>query len=85
MISHNITFTIAATQHDTITISLIIETTFFTIRKIIAIIITPQIITIKISIKLLQLLKKVTTNIITTHSITITNITTRSNIISIKL
>ena len=50
--------------------------------------ITPQIITIKISIKLLQLLKKVTTNIITTHSITITNITTQSNtniIISTKL
>ena len=58
MISHNITFTIAATKHDTITISLIIETTFFTIKTIIAIIITPQIITIKISIKLLQLLKK---------------------------
>ena len=88
MISHNITFTITTTKHDTITISLIIETTFFTIKTIIAIIITPQIITIKISIKLLQLLKKVTTNIITTHSITITNITTRSNtkiIISTKL
>ena len=59
-----------------------------TIRAITAIIITPQIITIEISIKLLQLLKKVITNIITTHSITVTNITTQSNtntIISTKL
>ena len=58
------------------------------IRTITAIIINPQIITLKISVKLLPLLKKVTTNIITTHSITITNITTRSNtkvIISTKL